>query len=266
MANPRYLIHGTERNTGAQTSRVYSAASAQDAKFFAEQDEIQVTRIEPLPQEEPSQELPLDRKAKVAMPKLTLPRRAKAPKAAKAPTFVTPVEYLVYGSRPDTGQPVRIKVNAVSTDDAVKKAQATGILTTHAVPLSEPPPAKKQRNVFLGVWYLFMIIVNGFVVLGGLATLLVYEKEGGPIGVQPPIVAIWISIIGSCLNQVWVIALYNWKKWGFVCFAIQAFAVLPLNIALGVNPCMAIAGLMGIGVLYGALQIGKENKGWPQLD
>jgi hypothetical protein len=39
-----------------------------------------------------------------------------------------------------------------------------------------------------------------------------------------------------------------------------------INLALGLGIFQSAVGLIGIAVLYGVLQIGKENKGWPQLE
>jgi hypothetical protein len=51
--------------------------------------------------------------------------------------------------------------------------------------------------------------------------------------------------------------------WGLVASAAVALGV---NIAIGLGPLAAIGGIIGVSLLYGVLQIGKENKGWSQLE
>jgi hypothetical protein len=42
--------------------------------------------------------------------------------------------------------------------------------------------------------------------------------------------------------------------------------VFAVNLAIGLDIISAILGLVGVAVLFGALHIGKENKGWTQLE
>jgi hypothetical protein len=46
----------------------------------------------------------------------------------------------------------------------------------------------------------------------------------------------------------------------------SAAVALGVNIAIGLGPLAAIGGIIGVSLLYGVLQIGKENKGWSQLE
>lgn len=62
------------------------------------------------------------------------------------------------------------------------------------------------------------------------------------------------------------IALFKWKKWGFWGFAVSGFAILVVGIAGGYGIGNSLPGLIGLAVLYSVLHIGKENKGWPQLE
>jgi hypothetical protein len=69
------------------------------------------------------------------------------------------------------------------------------------------------------------------------------------------------------LNLVCVLALFKWKKWGFWGFCAVNVIGLFVDIGLDINlvwPVTQIA--FGIVVLYVALNIGKEDKGWPQLE
>jgi hypothetical protein len=74
-------------------------------------------------------------------------------------------------------------------------------------------------------------------------------------------------LIAVCLfNLVCAIALFRWKKWGFWGLVVSAAVALGVNIAIGLGPLAAIGGIIGVLLLYGVLQIGKENKGWSQLE
>ena len=42
----KYLVHGADNKTGQSAAKVYDAASAQDAEYFANQDGILVSRVE----------------------------------------------------------------------------------------------------------------------------------------------------------------------------------------------------------------------------
>jgi len=114
-------------------------------------------------------------------------------------------------------------------------------------------PRKKQRHGCLTAYLIFAIIVNSAVALWYLFGGLVEYSIG----------AILITL--TIFNIVCVIALLKWKKWGFWGVVGLTIVGLFLNLYIGLGP-ESFSGLIGIGVLYWVLHIGKENKGWPQLD
>jgi hypothetical protein len=67
-------------------------------------------------------------------------------------------------------------------------------------------------------------------------------------------------------NLACAIALLRWKKWGFWGLVASAAITLGVNLTIGLGLSSAIVGFLGVILLYGVLHIGKENKGWPQLD
>ena len=67
------------------------------------------------------------------------------------------------------------------------------------------------------------------------------------------------------INLAAMIALFMWKKRGFWAFCATSIAAFGLNFVIGIGPGTALFGLLGIVVLFVALQIGGEKKGWPQL-
>ena len=81
-----------------------------------------------------------------------------------------------------------------------------------------------------------------------------------------PAWALIVLGVVAVFNLVCAIALFNWKKWGFWGFIISSIVTLVINLNIGLGVAQSLSGLIGVAVLYGVLQIGKENKGWPQLD
>ena len=55
------------------------------------------------------------------------------------------------------------------------------------------------------------------------------------------------------------------KSGGSGAFRIIAAINILINISLGLG-VLSFAGLVGIAILYGVLHIGKDNKGWSQLE
>lgn len=126
-----------------------------------------------------------------------------------------------------------------------------------ALTLKEPKDRQmseqKQRHGCLTALLVVMIVASS-------AVALYYIFEGLAVFVIGAIL-----IIGAIFNVVCVIALLKWKKWGFWGVVASSIVALCLNLYIGLGP-ESFLGLIGIAVLYGVLHIGKENKGWPQLD
>ena len=74
-----------------------------------------------------------------------------------------------------------------------------------------------------------------------------------------------LGVLGV-LVVVCAIALLRWKKWGFFLWVGLAIIAFFVNLVVGLGLFQSVFGLLGIAILYGVLQIGKENKGWPQLE
>jgi hypothetical protein len=122
--------------------------------------------------------------------------------------------------------------------------------------------SNKKRHGCLAAWLIFMIILNSIF-------SLVYVFGSALIRESYPTAPGWVFgvLTLSCIfNLACSIALYKWKKWGFWGFAVTTIIGFWLNEMLGVGIVQKILGFGGICMLYGVLQIGKANKGWPQLD
>jgi hypothetical protein len=120
----------------------------------------------------------------------------------------------------------------------------------------------KQRHGCLTAWLVLMIIANS-------GTALVYLLGSAAIKQNLPNAPGWafpvLAVLGI-LNVACAVALLQWKKWGFFGFIASALAAFGVNLAIGLNIVQACFGLVGVAVLYAVLQIGNENKGWPQLE
>lgn len=123
-------------------------------------------------------------------------------------------------------------------------------------------PAQKQRHGCLTAFLIVMIVLNSI-------TALAYLVGSQAIQQALPGIPAWALIVlgvVAVFNLVCAIALFNWKKWGFWGFIISSIVTLVINLNIGLGVAQSLSGLIGVAVLYGVLQIGKENKGWPQLD
>ena len=122
--------------------------------------------------------------------------------------------------------------------------------------------AQKQRHGCLTASLVLMIIANS-------ATALIYLFGSSAIKQALPGMSSWALVvmeIFSTFNLICAIALFKWKKWGFWGFTVSGVVAFFVNLSVGIGIGHALIGIVGIALLYGVLHIGKENKGWPQLD
>ena len=122
--------------------------------------------------------------------------------------------------------------------------------------------AAKKRHGCLTVWLIFMIAANSAV---ALMYLLGAETIRGSFR-NAPGWAFPVLIVFSLFNLVCVIALFQWKKWGFWGCCGSSVVGVVVNLSIGLKPASVVLGMLGVLLLYGVLHIGKENKGWPQLE
>lgn len=121
---------------------------------------------------------------------------------------------------------------------------------------------QKQRHGCLTAWLVLVIIANALVAL-------LYVAGGGVVAASLPSARGWLVPVLAVLalaNVAFAIALFLWRRWGFYGFVASSLVGLVVNLAAGINPAQAVFGLVGVAILYGVLQIGSANKGWPQLE
>jgi hypothetical protein len=118
----------------------------------------------------------------------------------------------------------------------------------------------KERHGCLTAWLVLMIIVNALTALSYLVLTLLVRKTVAPAW------ALLVLAVACIANVVFAVALFRWKKWGFLGFLGTTIVALVINLRIGIKPAFAIVGLFGIAILYGVLQIGGERKGWNLLE
>jgi hypothetical protein len=120
----------------------------------------------------------------------------------------------------------------------------------------------KSRHGCLMAWLILVLVANS-------ASALIYLMGKSMVLEQMPNAPGWIFpalIVFSLFNLICAIALLKWKKWGFWGFCVSSIAALIINLSVGLGIAPSLGGLFGVVILYGVLQIGGDNKGWPQLD
>ena len=122
------------------------------------------------------------------------------------------------------------------------------------------PDTNPQQKVRHGCLTAYLILM----IWGGLATL--YTSYGL---IQSQTMPLWqklFAVSATISSIIWIIALFKWKKWGFWGWCLTVVALIIYNLMVGDSIVAAFYPLVGLGILYGVLQIGGENKGWNQLE
>jgi hypothetical protein len=105
-----------------------------------------------------------------------------------------------------------------------------------------------------------MIIANSLV-----SILYVTYLLGSGNGSNLPAWSLFLLIILGIGSVICALMIFRWRKFGFWGYCLLGVLAIVINLALGAG-LMSLLPLVSIAVLYGVLQIGKVNKGWPQLE
>ncbi|HDL00987.1 MAG TPA: hypothetical protein ENH23_01980 [candidate division Zixibacteria bacterium] len=125
---------------------------------------------------------------------------------------------------------------------------------------------QKNRHGCLAAWLVLIIILNStFALIILLASIDVLGKYKLASGIPDLVFAVMIGC--ALFNLVCAMVLFKWKKWGFWGYLASNIVTIFVSIPFRINTGqLFLVSLIGVGLLYGVLHIGKENKGWSQLD
>jgi len=109
----------------------------------------------------------------------------------------------------------------------------------------------KQRHWCLTAWLILMIIANSMIVLSRLMTMTIKSS-------------IALSFF-AIANVVFLVALFQWKKWGFLGYVGTNILIMVSGLMTGWHIGRFLLQVLWVLILYALLQIGKEKRGWTQL-
>ena len=132
-------------------------------------------------------------------------------------------------------------------------------------------PVVKKRHGCLSVFLILILLVNALATFTQLTAFFFSEPitNQDDQSLAATIIPRWFWFvigIGSLIKLLSLIAIINWKKWGFWFFTLSTFVNLGINLYTGLYIENGITGLIGVAILYGVLHIGGNKKGWTQLD
>jgi hypothetical protein len=113
----------------------------------------------------------------------------------------------------------------------------------------------KQRYWCLTAWLILMIIANLVIVLSVL--IAITFKSSLPnyhLG------------LFAIANVVFLVALFQWKKWGFFGYVGTNILIMVSGLTTGWHIGRFLLQVLWVLILYALLQIGKEKRGWTQLE
>ena len=113
--------------------------------------------------------------------------------------------------------------------------------------------ANKKRHGCVTTWLIILLIGSTLGVLVNLGTGFFWPFN--------------LLLLMSIVNIVCVILMFDWKIIGFWGLSISAVIIFMINLTYGVELPTAIGGLLSPVILYGILQIKRNNiSSWDQLD
>jgi hypothetical protein len=119
---------------------------------------------------------------------------------------------------------------------------------------------EKSRHGCLTAYLVVLIVGNAI-------SLIVYLLGGlAPANDRPAWLLAFYSVIAG-FDIVCAIAIFMWKKWGVYGLCGVTFAGLVISIIQGELLIISLINLIiSLGLLFWVLNIGGENKSWPQLE
>lgn len=125
----------------------------------------------------------------------------------------------------------------------------------------------KKRHGCVTAWLVMMIIANTLASIFYLFMNMIGSmvKQDPETKLTTPLILLLI-IIGVA-NVIFSVLLLKWNKIGFYGFLISSIGALIVNIYVGLSIGQSSIGLIGFAVLYGILQIKRDDKSaWENLE
>ena len=121
---------------------------------------------------------------------------------------------------------------------------------------------EKKRHGCLATYLIFMMVVA---TLGGLFYLFggEYVQQGNP-EIGPTLSPVFATI--NFLMAGFAFGLWKWKRWAFWAFLLVLISGGALNIVITKSLFPIIFIVPGVLIFLAAIFIGKERKGWDQLE
>jgi hypothetical protein len=131
-------------------------------------------------------------------------------------------------------------------------------------PINENLNVAKQRHGCVTAWLVLMIIANSLsAVISLFASEMITENLPGDVSTS---MIILLGILGIA-NIIFSVMLFQWKKFGFWGFIITSIGAFIINLSIGLGIGQSLFGLVSIAILYGILQIKKDNiPAWDNLE
>jgi hypothetical protein len=104
----------------------------------------------------------------------------------------------------------------------------------------------KKRGVWLNIWLSIMLVAN-------FITAFSYLVFTDRVAATFPHVAVGVWYFFGLVafaNFIFVIFLFNWKKWPFYGFCMTSIVAAVMNLMIGLQFVAATFGLLGILILY----------------
>lgn len=126
----------------------------------------------------------------------------------------------------------------------------------------------QQRHWLLIIWLIVIAVMNVWSIWKNIQALSFFSSLRQTHGTIISSVEDWIPVFLAMgvANLICVAAIFFWRKWGFwgyVVMSVVGFLVqLQFIIRFGFNDML---GFVWVALLYVALQLGGENRGWLRL-
>jgi hypothetical protein len=121
----------------------------------------------------------------------------------------------------------------------------------------------KKRHWCLTAWLVLILIAS---IIAALIYLLRGDVILSRLTAAAPVWYLPALAVFLALDLAGAYAVFQWQKWGFWLFCGTSAVSFVLTLAVGGGWVLALPGVVGALLLYGALNVGDENKGWPQLE